>query len=258
LTSEEGDDLKNEFVIRRAFIPRPDHCFIMIDYDAMEYKLLLDYACKLSGRLIPLAARVLDGADVHQATYDIASQYGVKISRKTAKAVNFLSLYGGGVKKLAGMLGCTEDEARSTREAVFRAAPEIQQFSQYVISSVKSRGWCKNWFGRRYDFPDPQLAYRAVNYLIQGGCADIVKIGLNNIHDALKNYKSKCILTIHDENVIEVHKSEILVVPKLVLDIMSSVYKAKYVPLTCSMEHSWKSLADKTSNSLKEHSEHAE
>lgn len=558
LTSEEGEDLKNEFVVRRAFVPRKDHCFIMIDYSAVEYKFLLDTACKLVGRLTPLAREVLAGKDVHQATADIASSYGVNISRKTAKCivegslvltnnglkpiesvtdsdlvwdgveyvshggvvyngeqeviehegltgtedhvvygidgneytlkqakqrkvplmvcevkgekiripdnfislahgwrtsfssgflqkmqsgvydtcrkylevknyqlqmsarsylgsgcsntktpgavygsestlhdqyqkpamqklwlarnsnaanrkrmggifqeklhsvpnfeldyrqdrqqrplrvaeypvssvegeskeqedqqnsrlqrnfysrhgfmeifkkrlskirftkrlhlpasnagillggdpkaspkstrkvydiqnagprhrytvsgklvhncVNFLSLYGGGVKKLADMIGCTELEARSTQEAVFKAAPELRELNNYIINTAKSRGWVKNWLGRRYEFPNPNLAYRATNYVVQGSCADILKVGLNKIETALQAYKSKLILTIHDENIIECHKSEISVVPKLVSDIMTSVYEHKYIPLTCSMEFSWVSLADK-------------
>jgi len=80
--------------------------------------------------------------------------------------------------------------------------------------------------------------------VIQGGCADVVKIAMNTVATYLQNMKSKLVLTIHDELVIETHESEKYILPQI-KHIMESVYPYKKLPLTVGVEHSFKSLADK-------------
>ena len=90
-----------------------------------------------------------------------------------------------------------------------------------------------------------RFAYKAPNYLIQGGCADIIKLAMNEIDDFLLPYKSRMLLQIHDELLFKVHKSELDIVPSLV-NIMERVYPHKHLPLTAGVSYSWKSWADKT------------
>jgi len=202
---------------------------------------MLDIGAQLVGRKTKLIDEVLSGKDVHQATADIAG-----ITRKEAKTTNFLTLYGGGLNKLMEGLQCSEAKAKQIQHRIYKSAPEIWRFIGKTIEDVERRGWVYNWYGRRYAFPNRRFSYRAPNYLIQGGCADVVKIAMNHIHEYLRTYKSNMVMQIHDEIVIECHEDECDLMPQ-VKSIMEEVYPYKYLPLTCGIEWSDKSLADKIS-----------
>lgn len=234
-----------EFLVRKALIPRPGHIFIMPDYDQMEYKFMLELACKLVGGLTPLGDMVARGFDFHEATGENAKRVGAKVVRKQAKIANFLTLYGGGVNTLAKALGIGVEDARRIREAIFTSAPEILNFINACMRSAEERGYVINWLGRRSHFPVKKFSYRAPNYIVSGGCADIVKMAMNEINFQTLKYKSKMVMTIHDELPTEVHESEVQTVPRMVKEIMENVYKSDYIPLTTGMEWSEKSLGDK-------------
>lgn len=243
LTKDDESGLTQEFVVRRAIVPRPGMVFHMLDFDQMEYRLMLDYAARFahdSDGVLALIQKVLGGLDVHQATADVAG-----VSRRDAKTVNFATLYGSGVSSLATRLARSETETRAIRDSIFRAAPEILTFIRRVTDTAEKRGFVVNWFGRRCSFPDARLAYRASNYLIQGGCADIVKLAMNRIHRYLQAFKTCLVLTIHDELVLEGPPEEAATVIPAVKEIMEKAYPAKHVPLTCGVDYSFKSLADK-------------
>ena len=251
LKADEDAELSAEFVVRRAIIPSPGTTLVSIDYDTMEYRFALDLAATLLERDTPLLLRVKAGEDYHQATADLARETsGKEIGRKQAKMANFLTLYGGGDEKLAEGLGIPLPEARSIRLAIKSAAPEISHLIRMVTRTAETRGWIANWFGRRSYFPDSQWAYRAPNYLISGGCADVAKIAMNECDEFLRtgegftlSGKSRMILMVHDELVFEVDKRELDIIPKL-KQIMESVYPYKRLPLLCSVSTSEKSLAD--------------
>lgn len=226
-------DLDQNFV-RRAIIPRPDHFFVMIDYDQLEYRLMLDYA-----KADKLIDKVLGGLDVHTATAEMAG-----CTRKQAKTVNFLTLYGGGQKKLAEDLGVSLDKAKKIQDSIFQAAPEILEFKNKVISAAERHKKIFNWLGRKSDFPNKRMCYKAPNTLIQGGANDIVKVAMVNCFQLLKNYKTDLLFNIHDELVFEMHKSEAHLIP-ILKDIMQSAYPYRRLPMTCGAEYSFKSLADK-------------
>ncbi len=226
---------KKEFEVRRAIVPREGYFFAMLDYDQLEYRMMLDMA--ESHKLID---EVLRGLDVHEATAKIAG-----ITRREAKFANFLTLFGGGISKLAKALVITEDEARKIQNSIFNTAPEVKKFIRSTISQVESTGTINNWFGRRYQFPNLTVAYKAPNYVIQGGAADIIKIAMNRIHQYLSNKKSRMILTIHDEIILEVAYGEEHVV-SVCKSYMQSTYPHKRLPLLVSVEYSALSLADKT------------
>ena len=242
LTKTEDDD-PSEFLVRRAIVPRPGMVFHMLDYDQMEFRLMLDYAALFApdnDGVLALIAKVLGGLDVHAATAESAG-----ITRRSAKTVNFLTIYGGGVALLADRLGVPESEARAVQDSVFRAAPEVRVFIRRAINAAEKRGYVVNWFGRRCQFPDPNVAYRAPNHIIQGGCADVVKLAMNRIDDYLADKETKLVLMIHDELVFEGPPEEAATVIPHVKSLMESCYPAKLIPLTCGVDHSFKSLADK-------------
>lgn len=241
LKKDDEESLKQEIVTRRAIVPRPGFFFAMFDYDQMEYRLLLDMTGSMK-----LINKVLGGLDVHQATADLA-----KITRKQAKTTNFATIYGSGLTALAASLHTSMEDAARIRDAIFDAAPEIRDFIENEKNQADSCGYIVNWFGRRCRFPyvaskgrNIRLSYKATNSKIQGGCADVVKIAMNRIAGYLADKKSKMVLTIHDEVVIETHESEAYVLPEI-KKIMEEAYPHRHLPLTVGVEHSFTSLADK-------------
>lgn len=245
LTSEEGEE-GNEFIVRRALIPRPGFVFLMPDYDQMEYRMMFDYACDIAGRETELVRKIkYEGLDPHQATADVVTSGGTPLTRKRAKNGNFAVLYGSGYDTLAATIGSTRAEAKALKEAILNASPEIREFVNSVMDTVRTRGWVRTWLGRRCYFPDADYAYKSPNSLIQGGCADVNKVALNETDEYLLEKRSKLVLTIHDENVIEAHEDEADEVARHVQGLMQNVYPSKYLPLTVGMEWSPRSLGDK-------------
>lgn len=235
-----------EFLIRRAIVPRPGKIFFMPDYEQMEYKLMLELACRMLGKASPLATRVRGGEDFHQAVTDMVKEMIHKMfKRKQIKNVNFAKIYGAGLGKLAKMLDCTKAEAKVIVDAINSVAPEIDSFCDKVIETAVRRKFIFNWFGRRCYFPYSDFSYKAPNYLIQGGCADVVKISMNGVADLLQGTKSQMLLQVHDELVVEIDESEAHTLPKKIQEIMLAAFPAKFLPLTSSAEWSAKSMADK-------------
>jgi DNA polymerase-1 len=234
----DDEEVEREFKIRRAIIPPSDEFTIFsFDFQAMEYRMMLELAARLLGRPGELLLKVKDGADVHEATAQLASvKASLIIPRKSAKMSNFLTIYGGGDQKLADGLGCTLEEARAIRQAIFAACPEIKYYMRAVMDTAKTRGYVFNWHGRRSYFQDPNFAYKALNYLIQGGCADVTKIAMNRIQALLreKGYRSRMVMTVHDELVFYIHQTEIHLVP-IIRKIMIEAFPAQYLPMDVSI-----------------------
>lgn len=238
-TEDTGD-----FPVRRAFIPcGPEWILVAIDYEQMEYRLLLDYA----GEREVIRQILEDGLDVHQATAN-----AMQVERQSAKTLNFMLLYGGGAQKLADAIGVTLAEAERMKEKYFEALPLVRQFSKGVADRANTRGYVFNWAGRICHFPwgmnprtgkQDRFAYKAPNHVIQGGCADVVKIAMNGCDDYLQGKRSRMLLQVHDELLFGVHRSELDIVPHL-RKIMESAYPARYLPLTCSVEWSDKSWGE--------------
>jgi DNA polymerase-1 len=246
LTSEEeAGDLDQEFLVRRATIPRPGFVFLMPDYDQMEYRVLFDVACQILGYESKIVTEIKAGKDPHQATADVVCAMGGTLTRKRAKNGNFAWLYGSGDQTLADTIGGTLEEAQKLRSLMRRAAPEVAHYIHEITKTARLRGFIFNWFGRRCHFPDPRFAYRAPNYHISGGCADVVKVAMNRLDELFLGTKSRMVMTIHDELPTECHESELSTVPRQMVEIMSGVYPSKYLPLTVGMEWSDKSLGDK-------------
>lgn len=203
-----------EFSIRRCFVPRPGYQFVAIDYRAQEYRVLLDYAGERK-----LIKQVLDGADVHQATAELCG-----ISRREAKTVNFAILYGAGSAKLAAQLGITDSAARDLKALYFSRLPAVKRLINQIIITGKTRGYIYTWTGRRCYISNPEWAYILPNHLIQGSAADVMKFAMVKIHEFLKPFKTRILLTIHDELLFELADGEENLVTEI-KKIMESIYE---------------------------------
>ena len=257
-----------EFPVRRAFIPEKYHTLVMIDYDQMEFRMMLDYA-----KQTDLIKQIQAGHDPHQATSDLTG-----LTRSQAKTLNFGLLYGMGLTKLAfGLKTLTPiervaliaydrledkrlarslmpkeqhdivrpilDEMKAFKLKYFDALPMVENLIVNCTNSATDRGWVFNWFGRRFHFSDPRFAYRATNSVIQGGCADVVKKAMVALHPALPSFGVKMGLQIHDEIVFNVPNDELSCVD-MIKNTMESVYPYTKLKLTCSVSHSETSWGD--------------
>lgn len=228
--------------VRNSFVPRPGFYFVSIDYNQMEFRLMLDYANEQ--KLIDM---INQGHDPHQATADITG-----LSRKAAKTLNFGLLYGMGVAKLAKALGVTEKEAYEFKATYFAKLPMVQRVINLAKKRMQDVGYIRTIGDRLLTVDDMRFSYKAINYLIQGGCADIMKKAMSSVFQKLEMYpqdiRPYMLLQIHDELVFEVPKH--LASFSMVEDIkrrMESAYVAKNnMSLTCSLSYSLKSLGELT------------
>lgn len=227
-------DKDGDYRVRQAFIPEQGKILISIDYEQVEYRLMLDEAEELG-----LIRRIRDeGLDVHEAT---AQAMGV--SRDAAKTLNFGLLYGAGSELLAKNLGMAVFEARRLKNRYFAQLPQVLRHIDSVTSTAELRGWVFNWAGRRCYCADKRYAYKIPNHRIQGGCADVMKFAMNGIDAFLEGRQTKMILQIHDELWFETVPDELSLFPWIV-NLMETAYPYKHLPLTCSTSHSYKSAAD--------------
>lgn len=241
LTSDD----KSAYPVRRALIPDPGYQFFSLDYDQIEYRMALDYAGAKG-----LISKILnDGLDVHTATANIAG-----VDRSMAKAVNFAILYGAGDKRISENLKISQTQAKSLRSRVMDGVPELRAFINKVQRTIDDRGYVFTWMGRLIQFPYvmdnrwnkyTRNSYKGVNHLIQGGCADVIKKAMNDIHllEVASVPQFNQLLTIHDELVFRVRIGEENVV-KNIKDIMENAYPAQHIRLTVGIDYSDKSLAD--------------
>lgn len=264
----KAEDDTSVYPVRRAFIPEKHHTLVMIDYEQMEFRMMLDYASQSD-----LIRQIQAGHDPHQATSDLTG-----LTRSQAKTLNFGLLYGMGLTKLAFSLKTLTpeervcliaydrledkrqartllskkqhdivrpilDEMKAFKMKYFDALPMVENLITNCTNSATDRKWVFNWMGRRFHFSDSRFGYRATNSVIQGGCADVVKKAMVKLHPALPKYGVKMGLQIHDEIVYNVPNDELKCVG-MIKDTMESIYPYKKLQLTCSVSHSETSWGD--------------
>ncbi len=226
---EDSDNLK--YYVRKCFVPRPGYCFVMIDYDQQEYRMMVDIAGERQ-----LIKKINEGMDVHTATGEMMG-----VDRRTAKTINFMLLYGGGHAKLAKALGIPNHQAKGLKEKYFRTLPKVERFIKETKIDGQLLGSTTNWMMRRYYLFDKGKAYILPNHVIQGGCADVIKSAMVKISNLLSNCLTRMLVQVHDELLFEVHESELHLIPDI-KKIMESIYTPKNgLHLTCGVDHSWKS-----------------
>ena len=170
-----------------------------------------------------------------------------KKKRKLGKRANFLKVYQGGIQALQDSLEIDRGTAEALDSAFYKAFPRIKDYQDWVVQHLSQYGYVENLYGRRYYMNDSKWFYRACNYLIQGTCADMVKLFEIKVHEYLKenNLKSKMVLPIHDEIMLLVHKDEMFVI-KEVKRIMEDVTDTiKSIPMISEPEISYTNWAAK-------------
>lgn len=229
--------------IRRGFVARPGHLFVAADYSQVELRIL----AHISGDKTLREAFWAD-QDIHRTT--AAAVYHIPIEevtfeqRRFAKAVNFGLMYGMGAYRLARDSELTLAEAEDYIKAYFERLPGVLDYLEKTKKLARKQGFVETLLGRRRYFPvfqrkggarNRQAIARAereaINHPIQGTAADIIKIAMIRLHQALvADYEARMILQVHDELLLEVPEAEVEAVKSLVVDTMSNAFEL-VVPL---------------------------
>ncbi|ARC26812.1 DNA polymerase I [Streptococcus intermedius] len=229
-------------LIRKAFVPEwKDSVLLSSDYSQIELRVL----AHISGDKHLIEA-FRHGADIHTSTamrvFGIEKPEDVTPNdRRNAKAVNFGVVYGISDFGLANNLGISRKEAKSYIDTYFERYPGIKNYMENVVREARDKGYVETLFHRRREIPDINsrnfnvrgFAERtAINSPIQGSAADILKIAMIRLDQALRagRFKSRMLLQVHDEIVLEVPANELTAIKTLVKEIMESAIELS-VPL---------------------------
>lgn len=195
-----------DFPIRDLFLPEPGMQWLSADAMQIEFRLFAHYS--QSERLFR-AYRENPLIDFHdyvaeKIMYKQYSREEIKAKglRKIIKNINFGKLYGLGIYKLANFyLHCSLEEAKSASDHYNREFPEARELMNAVISRAESRGWVKTILGRKHKFGPgiEERYYAALNYVIQGSAADIMKKKLLELYNTRKETGFVINFTVHDE-----------------------------------------------------------
>ena len=206
-------------LIRKVFVPEEDYVFVDADYSQIELRILAH--CSGDEQLI---TAYKEARDIHRMTasqvFHIPFDEVTDLQRRNAKAVNFGIVYGISSFGLSQDLSITKKEAAQYIENYFNTYPGIKKFLDDAVESGKEKGYVKTLFGRRRPIPElssgnfMQRSFGervAMNSPIQGTAADIMKIAMINVQKRLTeaNMKSRLVLQVHDELLIEAHESEV-------------------------------------------------
>ncbi len=234
--------------IRKAFVPSsPDHVLIDADYSQIELRVL----ASMAGDEAMIQAFKED-ADIHTIT--AAQVNGVPVEMVTpqmragAKAVNFGIVYGISEFGLSRDLGISRFEAKRYIESYFTQYPGIHAFMEEMVNRAKETGYAETLLGRRRLLPELHAAKYmtrqfgervAMNMPIQGTAADIIKLAMVRTEQALKagGFKSKLILQVHDELLIDALLEEAEAVQALLKEAMEDAFQMA-VPLKAEVSHS--------------------
>ena len=216
--------------IRKVFLPAEGYVFADADYSQIELRVL----AHMSGDE-QLIQAYRQAEDIHRITasqvFHVPFEEVTDLQRRNAKAVNFGIVYGISSFGLSQDLSISRKEAAEYIERYFETYPKIKSFLDNLVTDAKEKGYSLTMFQRRRPMPElsssnfMQRSFGervAMNAPIQGTAADIIKIAMIRVHDRLaeEGLKSKLILQVHDELLIEAKKEEVEAVKKILEEEM--------------------------------------
>ncbi len=217
-------------LIRKCFVPRDGYVFVDADYSQIELRIMAHMSA--DERLIEAYN---SGRDIHRITasqvFNTPLEEVTELQRRNAKAVNFGIIYGISSFGLSQDLSISRKEATKFIENYFISFPKVKEFLDELVENAKQNGFVTTIYKRRRPLPElkssnfmqRQFGERvAMNAPVQGSAADIMKIAMINVYKRMKemNLKSKLLLQVHDELLIEASIDEKEIVEKLLHEEM--------------------------------------
>lgn len=212
-------------MIRKVFLPKDGYVFVDADYSQIELRIL----AHMSGDEMLIQA-YREAQDIHRMTasqvFHTPFEEVTDLQRRNAKAVNFGIVYGISSFGLSQDLSISKKEAQEYIERYFESYPKIKEFLDGCVEKARKDGYSVTMFGRRRPLPEisssnfMQRSFGeriAMNAPIQGTAADIIKIAMNRVHRRLidEGLKSRLLLQVHDELLIEAAPDEVDEVKKI-------------------------------------------
>lgn len=227
--------------IRKVFVPEDDDSVILsADYSQIELRVLAHIADDKN-----LIDAFKNHSDIHTKTasevFNVPINEVTKTQRNNAKAVNFGIIYGIGDFSLAKDLHIARSQAREYIDKYLKRYPNVKKYMEDIVDSAKKEGYVTTIMNRIRFIKEINSSNKivkslgerlAMNTPIQGSAADIIKVAMINVYNKLKNenLKSKVILQVHDELILNVHKDEIDRVKTIVKTEMENAVSLK-VPI---------------------------
>lgn len=237
-------------LIRKVFVPKEGYVFADADYSQIELRILA-HMSEDQG----LISAYHEGDDIHAITaskvFHVPFDQVTPLQRRNAKAVNFGIVYGISSFGLSQDLSISVGEAKEYMEKYFETYPGVRDYQNRAIQDAKNKGYSVTLFGRRRPIPElksgnynlKQFGERvAMNAPIQGTAADIMKIAMINVFFRMKkeDVKSRLILQIHDELVIETAPGETELICNILIEEMErAVTLAVPMEVDCHTGSDW-------------------
>lgn len=235
-------------ILRSMFVARPGNVLVDADYKQIELKLLAHFSG--DAKLIDAFCH---GQDIHASTasevFGVAPDAVTSEMRRDAKAVNFGIVYGISNYGLSQNIHISPRKADEYIKRYFERFPTVKTYLDGLIDSAKTHGYAVTALKRRRSIPELNSAKFterkfgervAMNMPLQGTAADIIKIAMIGVHKRLDGMKSKLILQVHDELIIDADKDEVDAVKQIIKTEMENAVKLK-VPLDAdiSVGNNW-------------------
>lgn len=225
--------------IRQAFIAHDGYVILAADYSQIELRIMAHLANDAN-----MIKAFAEGKDIHRST--AAEIFGVPLEavtseqRRSAKAINFGLIYGMSEFGLANQLGISRTDAKKYMELYFQRYPAVQQFMLDIREKAAEKGYVETLFGRRLYLPEINSSNQmrrkaaervAINAPMQGTAADIIKVAMIGIDQAVRNCEDiAMIMQVHDELVFEVKADRVEHYTQLIKAEMEKAIELK-VPL---------------------------
>ena len=236
--------------IRKMFIPKPGCVLVDADYSQIELRVLAHIA---DDKVMQDA--FISGMDIHTVTasqvFGVPCEQVTALQRRHAKAVNFGIVYGISEFSLSEDIGVSRYEAKAYIDSYLANYSGVRDYMKQVVEDARKIGYTKTLYGRRRYIPElsssnfniRQGAERiALNTPIQGTAADLIKLAMIRVYDALKeNYpQARLLLQVHDELIVECPEQDAQAVAELISEQMQQVAQLK-VPLVAEAKwgYSW-------------------
>lgn len=236
-------------LLRKLFISRFDGGnIISADYNQIELRLLAHYSGDEK-----LVNAYKENKDIHTLTasqvFGVPESEVTPIQRRSAKAVNFGIIYGISDFGLSQNANLSRKEAKLYIEKYFATYPSVKEYMDSNVKFARENGYIKTIMGRIRRIPEinsnvyqtRQFGERvAMNMPLQGSASDIIKMAMIKVEEALKNLKSKLILQIHDELIVDTYPGEENMVKQILKDCMENVVTLKVpLPVDINMGKTW-------------------